>query len=84
MICGSLQCASVTGMALQGSMKSLLIVPSGNWSSQFLALIDLFTFQRLDPTRRENTEERGGAGGRGRTRGINRWIDTRQQPGYQY
>lgn len=55
MICGSLQCASVTGMALQGSMKSLLIVRSGNWSFQLLALIDLFTFQRLDPTRRENT-----------------------------
>lgn len=50
MICGSLHCASVTGMALQGNMKSLLIVRSGNWSSQLLALIDLFTFQRLDPT----------------------------------
>lgn len=59
MICGSLQCASVTGMALQGSMKSLLIVRSGKRSSQFLALIDLFTFQRLDPTRRENTEGSG-------------------------
>lgn len=53
MICGSLQCASVTGMALQGNMKSLLIVRSGNWSSQLLALIDLFTFQRLDPTKKK-------------------------------
>ena len=53
MICGSLQCASVTGMALQGSMKSLLIVRSGNWSPQLLALIDLFTFQRLDPTQKK-------------------------------
>lgn len=30
MICCSLQRASLTGMALQGSMKSLLIVRSGN------------------------------------------------------
>lgn len=54
MICGSLQCASVTGMALQGNMKSLLIVRSGNWSSQLLALIDLFTFQSLDPPLKKN------------------------------
>lgn len=49
----SLRRASVTGMALQGSMKSLLIVRSGNWSPQLLALIDLFTFQRLDPTQKK-------------------------------
>lgn len=54
MICGSLQCASVTGMALQGNMKSLLIVRSGNWSSLLLGLIDLFTFQRLGPTQKKN------------------------------
>lgn len=53
MICGSLQCASVTGMALQGSMKSLLIVRSGNRSPRLLALIDLFTFQRLDPAQKK-------------------------------
>jgi len=53
MICGSHQCACVTGMALQGSMKSFLIVRSGNRSSQLLAMTDLFTFQRLDPTQKK-------------------------------
>lgn len=37
-------------MALLGSMKRLLTVSSGNTSLQLLALIDLFTFQRLGPT----------------------------------
>lgn len=60
MICSSLQCASVTGMALQGSMKSLLIVGSGNWSPQLLALIDLFTFQRLNLTQKKMIPVRQG------------------------
>lgn len=61
MICDSLQRASVTGMALQGSMKSLLIVQSGNWSSQLLAMTDLFTFQRLDPSRKKIRRREAGA-----------------------
>lgn len=49
MICGPLQCASITRMALLGGMKGCLIVWSGNVISALLALIDLFTFQRLEP-----------------------------------
>lgn len=47
---GDLWLSAAPPMALQGGMKSLLIVPSGNWSSQLLSVMDLFTFQRLDPT----------------------------------
>lgn len=69
MICDSLLCASVTRMALQGSMKSLLIVQSGNWSSQLLAMIDLFTFHCLHPPSQKKKKEKENDAG---------------QPGHQY
>lgn len=58
MICGPLLCASITRIGLMGGMKRLLIVRSGNVILVLLALIDLFTFQRLSPVWRERARER--------------------------